>query len=123
VARHGDHVGGRVGALGGEQIVLLALIVRQADVDLDSRILLKLVDEFLRQKLVISGDIERLALRPRWARTDDVRKRKRACAAPEKLQGGSAARDQFAHYGSPLLQIFRLTAPFLIQGLKLGACS
>ena len=82
VAGNGDDVGRGIGALGGEQIVLLALVVGQADADLDAGVLLELVDEFL-QELVVGGDVDDLALSEGW--TDDRRRSKDACAGRQQL--------------------------------------
>ncbi|WP_246304713.1 hypothetical protein [Ensifer sesbaniae] len=47
----------RICAFRRQQVVLFALVVRQADANLNAAVLLELLDEILRQELVIGGDL------------------------------------------------------------------
>ncbi|MNT75810.1 hypothetical protein D3C72_2147380 [compost metagenome] len=71
MACHSDDIGRRIGAFCREQVVLLTLVVRQADANLNAAVLLELLDEILGQELVIGGDIENRLLRS--GRPDQVR--------------------------------------------------
>ena len=67
---------------------------------LDPGVLLELVDEFLRQELVVGGDVQRIALGPGRPRPDNVGGRQRASA--EELKRGPSI-DQSHFFAFPFV--------------------
>ncbi|MCY1236422.1 hypothetical protein D9M72_490750 [compost metagenome] len=111
MAGNGHDVRGRRGTFGGQQVVLLSLVVGQPDADLDARILLELVDEGLRYEFVIGRDVDDLTLSK--GGTDDRWRGQYACARRQQFQSRAAGYVQILH-----VVLLILRAQFSFSGVS-----